>query len=49
MLVLPHIGSASVDTRMRMAEATVANTLAALDGAPLPFEVPETAAGVPRA
>ena len=46
--ILPHIGSASTACRMEMARVTVANALAAIDGQPLPLEVPETAA-LPRA
>lgn len=36
VLVLPHIGSATVAARRRMTELAVANVLAALDGKPLP-------------
>lgn len=41
-VVLPHIGSASDACRMAMAEMTVRNALAVLDGSELPAEVPET-------
>jgi glyoxylate/hydroxypyruvate reductase len=43
-VVLPHIGSASEGCRMAMAEMTVQNVLAGLDGADMPAEVPETQA-----
>ncbi|UUY05888.1 D-glycerate dehydrogenase [Svornostia abyssi] len=36
VLVLPHIGSATVTARHRMTELAVGNVLAALDGDPLP-------------
>ena len=36
LLVVPHIGSATVRTRARMAEMAVENLLAALDGRPMP-------------
>ncbi len=36
LVVLPHIGSATVATRERMAEMAVDNLLAALDGRPMP-------------
>ncbi|WP_406700609.1 D-glycerate dehydrogenase [Singulisphaera sp. Ch08] len=39
VLITPHIGSATVQTRRRMAELSVANLLAGLRGAPLPREV----------
>ena len=42
-LVLPHIGSASVACREAMADLTVRNVLAALEGGDMPAEVPETA------
>lgn len=38
-VVLPHIGSASIATRRRMAEMAADNLLAGLGGAPLPNEV----------
>lgn len=48
--VLPHLGSATVATRTEMARVTVANVLAALDGAEaLPLEVPESAAAAAAA
>jgi glyoxylate reductase len=40
-VLLPHIGSASVATRSRMAELAVANLLAGLAGHPLPNEAPD--------
>jgi glyoxylate reductase len=39
LLVVPHIGSATVRTRARMAEMAVENLLAALDGQPMPHPV----------
>jgi glyoxylate reductase len=36
LLVVPHIGSATVGTRSRMADMAVDNLLAALDGAAMP-------------
>jgi glyoxylate reductase len=36
LLVVPHIGSATVRTRHRMSELAVANLLAALAGEPMP-------------
>ena len=36
LIVLPHIGSATVATRERMADMAVDNLLAALAGAPMP-------------
>lgn len=39
LLVLPHVGSATVRTRARMAEMAVENLLAALDGRPMPHPV----------
>ena len=38
-VVLPHIGSATVDTRSKMAELCALNILAALNGKPMPAEV----------
>lgn len=38
VVLLPHIGSASIATRERMAELAVANLLAGLEGRPLPHE-----------
>ena len=40
LVVTPHIGSATVRTRARMAELAVANLLAGLAGEPLPSPVP---------
>jgi glyoxylate reductase len=46
VVVAPHIGSASVRTRERMADLAVANLLAGLEGRPLPACAnPEVAAG----
>jgi len=39
LLVVPHIGSATVRTRERMAEMAVENLLAALAGHPMPYPV----------
>jgi glyoxylate reductase len=39
--ILPHIGSATVETRDAMAEIAARNAIAALKGEPLPFEVRE--------
>lgn len=39
-LILPHIGSATVQTRQAMADIAVNNLLAGLDGHPLPHAVP---------
>jgi glyoxylate reductase len=39
LLVVPHVGSATVRTRARMAEMAVENLLAALDGRPMPHRV----------
>jgi glyoxylate reductase len=39
LLVVPHIGSATVRTRGKMAEMAVENLLAALDGRPMPHQV----------
>ena len=38
-VVLPHIGSATIETRTEMAELTAQNILAALRGQPMPFEL----------
>jgi len=38
LLVVPHIGSATVRTRHRMTEIAVENLLAALDGRPMPHQ-----------
>ena len=39
LLVLPHVGSATVRTRAKMAAMAVDNLLAALDGRPMPYPV----------
>ena len=39
VVVLPHIGSASMATRGKMADIAVANLRAALAGEPLPHQV----------
>jgi glyoxylate reductase len=39
LLVVPHIGSATVGTRAKMAEMAVENLLAALAGRPMPHPV----------
>jgi lactate dehydrogenase-like 2-hydroxyacid dehydrogenase len=39
LLVVPHVGSATVRTRARMAEMAVENLLAALAGQPMPYPV----------
>ncbi len=39
LLVVPHVGSATVRTRARMAEMAVENLLAALDGREMPYPV----------
>jgi glyoxylate reductase len=39
LIVLPHVGSATVRTRARMAEMAVENLLAALAGDPMPYAV----------
>ena len=48
-LVLPHIGSASTATRAEMARIAVENAIAAAEGRPLLFEVPESAAAAAAA
>jgi glyoxylate reductase len=40
VVITPHLGSATVSTRRRMAELSVANLLAGLRGDPLPHPVP---------
>jgi glyoxylate reductase len=40
LIVLPHIGSATVRTRERMADIAVENLLAGLAGEPMPHQVP---------
>lgn len=43
LVLTPHIGSASIATRIRMADLAVENLLAGLEGRPLPYSVnPET-------
>jgi glyoxylate reductase len=39
VIITPHLGSATEQTRQRMAEVSVANLLAGLAGRPLPFQV----------
>jgi glyoxylate reductase len=39
VLITPHLGSATEQTRQRMAEVSVENLLAGLSGQPLPFRV----------
>jgi lactate dehydrogenase-like 2-hydroxyacid dehydrogenase len=36
---MPHLGSATEETRRKMAEVSVANLFAGLEGKPLLFEV----------
>jgi glyoxylate reductase len=43
LIVVPHIGSATQATRQRMANLAVDNLLAALDGRPMPHQVPAPA------
>ncbi|KAK6628203.1 hypothetical protein RUM43_002015 [Polyplax serrata] len=38
-VVIPHIGSASIDTRRNMAELTANNIVSALEGKPMPAEL----------
>lgn len=38
-LIVPHIGSATTETRRRMTEMAMENICAALEGKPLPYEV----------
>ena len=38
-VLLPHLGSASVETRTEMAEITVNNILAGLEGGEMPSEL----------
>ena len=42
VIITPHLGSATVETRRRMAELSVQNLLAGLRGKPLPHPVGET-------
>jgi glyoxylate reductase len=37
--ITPHLGSATEQTRQRMAETSVENLMAGLEGRPLPFRV----------
>src|SRR5262249_5948094 len=39
VIITPHLGSATVETRRRMAQAAVENLLAGLEGKPLPYRV----------
>jgi glyoxylate reductase len=39
VIITPHLGSATVETRRRMAEISVENLLAGLRGNPLPYQV----------
>jgi glyoxylate reductase len=39
VIIAPHLGSATLETRRRMAEMSVENLLAGLSGRPLPHEV----------
>ena len=39
VIITPHLGSATEETRRRMAERSVENQLAGLEGRPLPFRV----------
>ena len=45
VIITPHLGSATEQTRRRMAEMSVENLLAGLAGRPLPFQVRPPAAG----
>jgi glyoxylate reductase len=45
VIITPHIGSATVETRRRMAERSVDNLLAGLRGVPLPYPVTPVASG----
>ena len=47
LLVVPHIGSATATTRLKMARMAVANLLAGLEGRPLPHSVNARALGPP--
>jgi len=37
--IVPHLGSATVQTRQKMAEMSIENLLAGLAGRPLPYQV----------
>ena len=39
VIIAPHLGSATEQTRQRMAEISIDNLLAGLSGKPLPFRV----------
>ena len=39
VIIAPHLGSATEQTRQRMAEISIENLLAGLSGTPLPFRV----------
>ncbi len=39
VIITPHLGSATEQTRLKMAEMSVANLIAGLEGKPLPFRV----------
>jgi glyoxylate reductase len=39
VVIAPHLGSATVQTRKKMAERSLANLRAGLDGEPLPFRI----------
>jgi glyoxylate reductase len=45
IIITPHVGSATVETRSRMAERSVENLLAGLRGEPLPYPVTPVADG----
>jgi glyoxylate reductase len=42
IIITPHLGSATEQTRYRMAELSIENLLAGLTGQPLPFRVTPT-------
>jgi glyoxylate reductase len=48
VIITPHLGSATEQTRRRMAEMSVDNLLAGLAGRPLPFPVAAPKAGEPK-
>ncbi len=43
VIITPHLGSATEQTRQRMGEMSIENLLAGLEGRPLPFQVQYTA------
>ena len=45
VVLLPHIGSASIETRTRMATLAAENLVAGLEGRPLPHAVNKVGAG----